>query len=196
MKQVCVIHGGSTYDSVEAYLDHLASLELDYTRLLYRPRWNQWLGEALSDWEVLLPSMPNTANAQYDEWSLYFSKIIPFLRDDAVLVGHSLGGIFLAKYLSEHSETLHFHAVILIAAPFNDPTNESLGTFKLSDAIATLHLTADEFYLFHSEDDVVVPVEEVKKYQALLPTAHLTLFKDRNHINTPTFPELVDAIKK
>jgi len=196
MKQVCVIHGGSTYDSDADFLTHLEQLELDYKRLLYRPRWNNWLAEILTDYDVLLPSLPNNANAKYSEWSVYFSKIIPFLTEETVLVGHSLGGIFLAKYLNEHANSLHFKKVALIAAPFDDETGESLGSFRLPQDMSHLAKTADGFHLYQSKDDVVVPVAEIEKYKSILPNASMTLFEDRGHLNTPTFQELVEFIKK
>jgi len=196
MKQVCIIHGGSTFESKNDYITYLQALELDYNRLLYRPRWNNWLGETLTDFEVLLPSMPNGSSAKYNEWSIYFSKIIPFLQPNAILVGHSLGGIFLTKYLNEHSNIVHFKKVILIAPPFNDETEESLASFRLPDDMSRLASTADEFIFFHSRDDTVVPYTETNKYLELLPNAQATFFEGRGHINTPTFPELLDEIKK
>lgn len=196
MKQICIIHGGDTYESKEDFLSHLQSLELDYTRLLYRPRWNNWLGENLPDFEVLLPSMPNSSSAEYSEWSLYFSKIIPFLRDDAVLIGHSLGAIFLAKYLQEHANRLHFKKVVLVAPPFDDESSESLASFRLPKDMTKLASVSDEWILFHSKDDVVVPYGETNKYLEILPNAQAIFFEDRGHINTPTFPELLAEIKK
>ena len=46
--------------------------------------------------------MPNSMNARYKEWKIMFNKFLPFFKNNLVLVGHSLGGIFLAKYLSEN----------------------------------------------------------------------------------------------
>ena len=196
MQQLCIIHGGSTFNSDAEFLQNLQALEVKYDRLLYRPRWNNWLGEVMSDTEVLIPSMPNSANAKYEEWALYFSKIIPFLKPNALLVGHSLGGIFLAKYLNEHAHSLHFNKVVFVSAPYDDETSESLASFKLPGDMTALRSVADEFLLFHSRDDVVVPVSEVDKYVAVLPKAQVTLFEDRGHINTPTFPELLATLKK
>jgi uncharacterized protein len=196
MKQVCVIHGGSTYDSDEEYLVTLHNAKIEYSRLLYRQRWNNWLGETLVDYDVLLPTMPNASNANYNEWALYFSKILPFLQPDAVLIGHSLGGIFLAKYLNEHADSLHFDRVILLAAPYDDTTSETPGSFSLPKDMSRLSKAADSFFLLHSRDDMVVPIGEVEKYHTILPDAELILFDDRQHFNTPTFPELFDIIKK
>ena len=41
-------------------------------------------------------------NARYEEWKIWFERMIPFLNDNVILVGHSLGGIFFVKYLSEN----------------------------------------------------------------------------------------------
>lgn len=194
MKQVCIINGGTTYDSHDDFLKHLVELELDYSRLLYRPRWYNWLGETLKDFDVLLPSMPNSTDAQYEEWSIYFTKIVPFLHENVILIGHSLGGIFLAKYLNSYP-AVRVDKLILIAAPYDDETNESLGSFRLPTDMSHLSQVANEYHLFQSKDDPIVPFAEAKKYLALLPRATLHQFEDRQHFNTPTLPELLDIIK-
>lgn len=195
MKQVCIIHGGTTFETNKDYLADLDAKELKYDRLLYAPDWKSWLGTKLRGFDVLLPKMPNNANAQYDEWALYFSKIVPLLRNDVVLVGHSLGSIFLAKYLQENKLPIRIKKLILIAAPYNDESAESLGSFKLSSA-KKLSGTASEIHLMHSEDDPVVLPIELDKYITDLPEAAVHRFKSRQHFNTPTFPELLKLIKK
>lgn len=195
MKQVCIIHGGSTFETEADYLKDLKQMEIKYIRMLYGRRWKNWLGENLPDYELVLPEMPNKAYAKYDEWSIFFSKVVKFLRPDTVLVGHSLGGIFLAKYLNEHPK-LHFEKIALLAAPFDDTSTESLASFSLPSDLQVLMKAADKFGLFHSEDDKVVPFFEVMKYSSLLPSNELFLFKDRGHFNQETFPELLEFIKK
>lgn len=76
--------------------------------------------------------MPNGNNAQYIEWKIWFERLLPFLNDGVILIGHSLGGIFLAKYLSENNFSIKVRAAILIAAPFDAlGMKESLSQFKL-----------------------------------------------------------------
>lgn len=193
-KQICIIHGGDTFDSNQEYLDALRDKEVVYERLLYSPGWRDWLASQLADWDVIAPSMPNAQNAQYSEWEIYFSKILPFLDASAVLVGHSLGGIFLAKFLSEHSPALPLSKLILIAAPYDDEQNESLGDFKVSSAVK-LNQAAREIHIFHSTDDPVVPFAESSKYIRDLPRARLHSFEDRHHFIGQIFPELVEIIR-
>ena len=193
-QQVCIIGGGETFGSDTEYLSYLQSKELSYERLLYAPSWRNWIAEQLPDHDVLLPSMPNKQNAKYEEWSLYFSKIVPFLEPSAILVGHSLGGIFLAKYLSEHPPVEPYAKLILLATPYSDETNESLDGFTI-DSAKNLPNVAREIHLMHSEDDPVVPVAELEHYAADIPTAIVHRFIDKHHFIGSTFPELLELIK-
>src|SRR5690349_20387072 len=107
--QICIIHGGEAFESDDDARKSLEDISLSYDRLLVSPSWKSWLAEQLPNYDVLTPQMPSKFNAKYDEWALYFSKVLPFVRPDAVLIGHSLGGIFLAKYFSELIDPPHFH---------------------------------------------------------------------------------------
>ena len=191
--QICIIHGGETFDSDGAYRDYLKNKELDYERLLYAPAWKTWLAEQLTDYDVLTPSMPNKQNAKYDEWALYFSKIVPFLRSDAVLIGHSLGGIFLAKYFTENPPAEPFAKLILLAAPHSDESLESLGSFRIKNA-TVLASVAQHIHLLHSEDDPVVSVSEVDRYAADLPDAVVHRYTDKHHFIGAELPELLEII--
>src|SRR3989344_3476169 len=100
--QVWVIHGGDAFASYDEYLEHLKNWEIDINRLRGTDDWKSTLSNHLgSGYDVFRPSMPNSRNAKYIEWKIWFDKFVPFMEDGIVLVGHSLGGLFLAKYLSE-----------------------------------------------------------------------------------------------
>ena len=191
--QICIIHGGDTFSSDEEYLANLASKDLVYERLLYAPSWRNWLAEQLPGYDVILPSMPNKQNAKYNEWSIYFSKIVPFLNQSTVLVGHSLGGIFLAKYFTEHPPIEKYRKLVLLAAPYADEVNESLGDFTIPDAKALSHV-ANEVHLMHSTDDPLVPIAELERYASDLPSATVHRFADKHHFIDETFPELLELI--
>ncbi|MDD4830994.1 MAG: hypothetical protein PHR31_02545, partial [Candidatus Pacebacteria bacterium] len=97
-KQIVAIHGGETFDTYEEYLSFLKNLEIDFERIKSKEKsWKKNLGKKLgNDFEVILPEMPNALNAKYIEWEIMFGKLIPFLEEEIILIGHSLGGIFLA----------------------------------------------------------------------------------------------------
>ncbi|MBB1563901.1 alpha/beta hydrolase [Candidatus Saccharibacteria bacterium] len=195
MRQIVHIHGGNTFNSYAQYLETLKNDSIRYERLLYTPTWRKWLAQEIDDADVLLPSMPNKQNAQYEEWKIYFEKILPLLCDDVHFVGSSLGAIFLAKYLHENPLSVPVSQLILVAGPYDDETNEDLGNFRLNSTTG-LEQSAKEIHLFHSTDDPVVPFSELAKFQRDLPTAKTHIFEDRNHFFQPTFPELKELLEK
>lgn len=195
-KQIVFIHGGETFASYEDYFEYLKGAEYDpYEER--SPIWKDTLAEDLGDdYELLMPSMPSKYNAKYSEWKLWFEKVIPFMRDELVLVGWSLGGIFLAKFLSENELPVSVKSLHLIAAPHDDSEGDySLADFVLPESLEALSETAREVHLYHSEDDYVVPFGDIKKYAKQLPEAHLHTFSDRNHFLVETFPELLKNLQ-
>ena len=180
MKQIVHIHGGSPFDSYERYLSALRNNPLTYESLFRKTKWRDWLAVTMTDFDVLLPTMPNKQNARYSEWKIYFEKLLPLLGNDVQLIGSSLGGIFLAKYLHENPLSTPVTRLILIAAPYDDATHEDLGDFILPSATG-LEKSAKEIHLFHSKDDPVVPFTELAKFQSDLPSAKSHVFVDRGH---------------
>lgn len=139
--------------------------------------------------------MPNGKNAKYKEWQIWFEKIIPLLNREIILVGHSMGGIFLAKYLSENRFPKTILATILVAAPFNEEGGESLGDFSLPKSLARFEKQSREIFLIYSTDDPSVPFSKLEKYKKALPNAKTLIFKDKGHFRQETFPEIVELIK-
>ncbi|MEI7749966.1 MAG: alpha/beta hydrolase [Candidatus Moraniibacteriota bacterium] len=197
-RQIAFVHGGDTFPDQESFL---AFLKTAVPREPFwspdaSPRWRETLARRFSDrCEIMMPSMPNKQSARYDEWSLWFESHIPFLRDGVILVGHSLGGIFLAKYLSERTLPVRIDALALVAAPFDDETNESLGDFILSEDLGKVSKQSGTIILYHSEDDPVVPFTELAKYARAFPDAEAITLGGRGHFLDSDFPELSERIK-
>lgn len=195
MKQVLIIHGGSSYSSYESYRKDLEQSKIDYDRLKLQKGWRSWIAEQMPDADVLLPTFPNGYNAVYDEWKVYFEKILPYLDDDVQIVGHSLGAMFLAKHLNDTQLSKKVRRLILISGGYDDEINEELGSFGVTSA-ANLAKSAQEIHLFHSVDDPVVPYTELAKFQTDLPGAYSHIFDERGHFTDETFAELLDLLKQ
>lgn len=193
-KQIVIIHGGDTFETHEEYLDFLRDYKIDIER--YRngkDDWKPWLRKKLvGDYEVIQSIMPNKNNAQFSEWKLWFEKFIPFLNDEVTLIGHSLGGVFLAKYLSENQFPKKIKAIFLVCAVYDkDDEGYSVVSFTLP---TNLNFQTDNIYLYHSKDDLIVPFSALEQYKKALPKAQVRVFEDRGHFNQEEFPELVEDI--
>lgn len=197
-KQVIVIHGGDTFDTYDEYLSFLRNIKIDSIDYFKGKDWKQSLQEKLGDdFEVILLRMPNSVNARYEEWKIWFEKLFPFLTEEVILAGHSLGGIFLAKYLSENTFPKKILSLHLIAAPYDAETSQySLVDFALLGTVQGLVKYAEKIFLYQSKDDPSVPFADVEKYKRDVPSAILVSFEDRGHFNAEEFPELIENIKK
>jgi predicted alpha/beta hydrolase family esterase len=195
-KQVLVLHGGDTFKTYDEYISFLKSYDLEYSDLK-KQNWKMVLGEELGeDFDVVLPRMPNKNNARFLEWQIIFEKILPLMADNLILVGHSLGGIFLAKYLSEHECMRKIKATFLIAAPFDSADSDySLVDFELKGDLKKFEQQGGKIFVYHSKDDPVVPFVDMAKFQVQLPSATFRVFEDRGHFGQERFPELIAEIK-
>jgi predicted alpha/beta hydrolase family esterase len=193
---VLVIHGGNTYNTYEEYISSLSSKTVDLDRLRYGLGWKDTITSDLGDnYDVFLPSMPNSSNAQYNEWKIWFEKVLAAMPQKLILVGHSMGGIFLAKYLSENTINNEILALFLVAAPYTSTPEENLASFELGNNFSSLNNASENIVLYHSQDDEVVPIADLYEYLKQLPNAEAVTFNDRGHFLQEHFPELVEKIK-
>lgn len=164
--------------------------------ILGRGDWKSRLGEQLGEgYEIVKPEIPCRWNAKYPEWQIWFEKFIPYLNDGVILIGHSLGGTFLAKYLAENKFPKRIKGVFLVAAPFDDTPDEALVDFSLPKSLKGLENQAEKTFLYHSSDDPVVPFSHLAKYAIGINNAMIKEFTDRGHFNQEEFPELLEDIK-
>lgn len=194
--QILVIHGGDTFETYDQYISFLESYQIDLSRMK-RSDWKDTLQEALGDsFDVIAPRMPNKWNSRYDEWKLWFEKIIALLDDEVTLVGHSLGGAFLARYLAENDLPKKVRGLFLVSAPFRGTPEEPLLEFTPPDDLSRVGEQAEKIYLYHSVDDPVVPIGDLDGFAAAWPQAAVRRLDGRGHINQESFPELESDLRQ
>lgn len=186
-----------TFKNQEDYLRFLKTREVSIEE---RIRWNgEFLTKELGEsFHIIRPRMPLQDNAKYEEWKIHFQRFIPLLDDNLIFIGGSLGGAFLAKYLSEHSFPKKILSTYLIAPPYdNTLTGEDLvGGFELQSDLSLFEKNSPNLTLFFSKDDDVVPTEHAEKYRKKLTHAKIVIYKSKNgHFNIPEFPEIAEMIK-
>lgn len=195
MKQVLVIHGGDAFETHEAYIENLKSAELSLERL-EKKDWKSRLQETLgNDYNVILPRFPNAQNARYAEWKIWFEKIIPLLDEKVVFIGHSLGAIFLAKWLSENTYPKKIKAVFMVAAPYNTLDENPFVDFNIERTLNGLPDQTENLFIYHSKDDMVVPFSAFERYSKELPKANTRAFDNYRHFNGGEFKEIVEDIR-
>lgn len=187
-----------TFKNNKGYLSYLQNRSITLNK---KERWSDgYLTSKLGGtFEVIRPSMPLRENAKYNDWKIFFERYVSLLNNDFILIGNSLGGIFLAKYLSENRMPKAPKTVFLVCPPFDDSlSNEELaGGFKLKSDLSLLGKSTKNLYLLFSGDDEVVPVAHAEKYRKKLPNSKIIIYKSKNgHFQVAKFPEIVKMIKE
>ncbi len=194
-KQILIVHGGNAFNSYNDFIENLKTKDISlekFNQLDWKNNLNVDLG---NEFDVIFPKMPNPQNAKYSEWKIWFERIIELLNEEIILIGHSLGGIFLAKYLSENSFSKKIKGLILVSPPYNTPTVHPLADFVLTKSVTNLVDKTQKIILFHSKDDKVVPFSNTKEYVKQIPTLKFIPLEGRGHIIDESFPEIVEEIK-
>ncbi len=196
-KQIFIIHGGETFKNEKDYFKYLRNRKVSLEK---KSSWhNTYLDNKLGKThDIIRPRMPRSEDSKYKEWKIHFERFIPLLKNGVTLIGNSLGGIFLAKYLSEHKFPKKIKSVFLVCPPFDNTLDgeDLVGGFKLKSDLSLLQKNTKNLYLMFSEDDEVVPVAHAEKYRSKLPKANIIIYKSKNgHFQITEFPEIVKIIR-
>jgi predicted alpha/beta hydrolase family esterase len=163
--------------------------------------WMGWLQQQyiVSGVSCQNPSFPNSWRPvrNYDDDVNVFSRLE--IDTNTRLVGHSCGGGFLLKYLSQHPEIKVKHLVLV--APWLDPNHDLGNYFKEFELDKNLPKRIGHIDLFVSTDDmdwVIQSVNKIKEVYGDKITYHE--FSDKGHfreanMGTKEFPELWEVCK-
>ncbi len=203
-QQIIYVHGGDSFSRQEDFLTFLRTTPLrDSMVSKNKPqRWTESMVDELGDdFEVYMPSMPNKHNARYEEWVIWFERHLELVADGVCLVGWSLGGMFLVKYLSENPLRKQVSAAFILAAPGGnfsvvDGIDADCADFRPhSEKVNILPQNVSRLEFWHSQDDFVVSITELAWYREHVPGAIFRVFNDKNHFLLPKLPELIAALK-
>ncbi|MDD5341860.1 MAG: alpha/beta hydrolase [Patescibacteria group bacterium] len=196
--QIFFVNGGSTHHNNRAYQRFLKTRPITIEKKI---SWNDaYLDQALGPtFHIIRPRMPLQDNAKYQDWAIHFERFFPKLKNNLILIGQSLGGGFLAKYLSENKFPRKILSVYLVCPPFDDtlPSEHLAGGFKLKSDLSLMEKNAKKLYLLFSKNDDVIPVVHAAKYAKKLPNAKVIVYKHiKGHFRVAKFPEIVRMIKR
>lgn len=147
-----------------------------------------------ADYHVINPKMADPENPQYKSWKIQLKKELAAVNGEVILVGHSLGGSVLLKYLSEEKYKITITGLCIIAAPYWGKNGWNGNDFALQEDLSAL-LPIPQILLYHSRDDEVVPVAHLILYANKLPQATIYELDGRGHLFTEGCAEIAADIK-
>lgn len=169
-------------------------------------KWYPWLAKEAKNLGIdfVAPTLPHPEDPRADEWIAELEKLSP--DENTILIGHSRGGVVILRYLEKLPENKKVRKVILVAtnAGYSEKINktENNKTFFSEEGynFEKIKSHCDNFVVFHSFDDHVVP-HQAGEENAMGLSAKFHKFEDRRHFGkkadgsmTDSFPELLDEI--
>jgi uncharacterized protein len=147
-------------------------------------------------YEIVFPEMPDPENPRYKSWRRTLNGVFDSVEDDLILVGHSLGASVLLKYLSEEKVERKIKGLFLIGAIHWGKEEWNVEEYTLNKNFSERLPDIPNIFLYHSNDDEVVPITHLHYYAEELPYAITRELSNRGHLFGKGFPELVEDIKK
>ena len=123
-----------------------------------------------AEYDVIAPEMPDAeTDPRYIPWRNRIDAELRAMDRAVVLVGHSLGGSVLLKYLAEGPPRVSIAGLFLISIPWWGPEGWAYEEFALPDDFAP-RLPTVPIYLYHSRDDPHVEFTHLALYEGAYRT--------------------------
>lgn len=188
-----------------AILIHGWAFKEDYYGLKWptesNSHWFPWLSKRLmiKDIHTVAVEMPKPYYPEYEVWQKEFERYD--ITEDTLLVGHSCGGGFLIRWLSENKGKKV--GKVILVAPWvgtdpEQPFDKSFFDFTWDEDIAT---RTKELVLFESLNDAKSVQKSVEIVKKKLNNLKVIQFENKGHfiiehMGTEEFPELLQECLK
>jgi predicted alpha/beta hydrolase family esterase len=117
------------------------------------------------------PQMPGESKPEMQRWKAEVAKELEALEGKVILVGHSVGGVAVLRYLSEERVEKPIAGLFLLAAPSWDEENWNFDDLRLPRDLAAKLSRIPRVFLYHNRDDEIVPFSHLALHAARLPGA-------------------------
>lgn len=162
--------------------------------------WFAWVKRELEDYEfeVVVPEMPNTFLPKQESWLAHLQEVVGEVDEDTFLIGHSLGVITILRFLENLPQGKKIGGAILVSGFSKSIHIQVIENFTESEVdFAKIKNSCNAFAVFHSDDDLVVPLERAITLHDQLD-GNLMIIDKGGHLNEGSgnfqFPELIEEL--
>ena len=156
-----------------------------------------YIREKLSaDYQIIAPLMPGPDDPSYQSWKNALIEIFKIIDDGIILIGHSLGGSVLLKFLSEEQPQQKIKALYLVAVPFWGLEDWDVSEFQLADDFAKKLPAISNINIYHSKDDQIVSMNHAERYAVELSGAVYQELNGYGHVYWKGLPALITHIRE
>ena len=155
------------------------------------------LRDALGDgYAVLAPRMPEAAtDPRYGAWAGRIEQELAGMGARPILVGHSLGGSVLLRWLAAGGYDRPVGGLFLVATPDWGPGGWDYAQFAVPEGFAATLPPIDRIVLYHARDDPEVPFTHLGWYAERLPQALVRELDEGGHSFVGGLPQLAEDVR-
>lgn len=186
MKTAIIIHG---YNDKTEYFDTTRPAASN-------DHWIAWIQRQLllKGIEAQTPEMPGFYEPNYEAWKKMLERFD--LNEDTMLVGHSCGGGFIVRYLSENNVKV---GKVVLVAPWLDPEHMIDANFFKFEIDENLVAKTNGFTVMYSTDDYPDVLKSIEILRSKIKNAKFQEFSGKKHftlgsMKTDKFPELLENL--
>lgn len=136
------------------------------------PKIYKWLKEELQklEYNVLIPEFPPREGVIYENWKDKFGKYKNYIKEDSIVIAHSIGNEFIIKYFNENNLKVDLYISLAgFAKYFEDEGREDLNRackeFLATDIeVENFKNLCNKKYSIYSNNDHIVPFEILEEY--------------------------------
>lgn len=139
--------------------------------------------------------MPNEADPSYVMWKAALAEEIAGLDDDAIVMGHSLGGTMLINALAEAPPKRKLAGIFLIAAPFVGAGGWPGDDIRPMADLGARLPPGTPIHLYHCGADDIVPFAHVDLYESAMRGATVHRLHGRNHQLDDNLAEVAAGVR-
>ena len=168
-----------------------------------KENWFPWLKEELEqkEYKVYIPQFPNPDKPLLGPWLKELEQYKDKINEDTILIGHSLGGLFLLRVLEELNQPVKA-AIIVSGSAGVKPIKFYEGDYNFSDGFKfdweKIKSNSKQFVVFHSDNDPYISLGNGELISEKLGVK-LTFIPNAGHFNKDAgytkFNKLFDTIK-
>lgn len=151
------------------------------------------LGE---DYKVLYPVVNEPNSPTYDNWKVLLDEQLNKLDETVILVGHSLGGSMLLKYLSEEKTDMRINGMFLVATPQWSKDGWDVGEFAVQEDFSKHLPQVEVLYFYHCVNDPIVPFGHLDFYRKAFNNAIFRELSCKDHAFSNGLNELSADIRR
>jgi predicted alpha/beta hydrolase family esterase len=156
----------------------------------------RYLKESLdSNYVLHHPSMPDPENPRYQEWKMTLQATLPVGGNKVAIIGHSLGGSVIVKYLSEGLCQVPVAGLFLVGAPYWGLRGWTMEEFMYGPDFASRLPDIERVFIYHSRNDQWVPFSHAEAYTKKLTTSVMRKVTGEEHEFDSGLPVLVKDIQ-